>query len=137
MLAVDADAEPMVEAALGGSPAAWDQLFHRYQLPLYAYAHELVQNEQTALDIVQETFLSAVRHLGSLREPGKVGSWLSDERSYLSDFEFMRECVELQGDPIFNPQVIAVLRPFRWSEAPIWVGRRVRRWPGLARIGTR
>jgi RNA polymerase sigma-70 factor, ECF subfamily len=76
MLAVDADAEQFVQAAQGGSPGAWDRLFHRYQLPLYTYVHDLVRNEQIALDLVQETFVSAVRYLGSLREPGKVGSWL-------------------------------------------------------------
>src|SRR5947209_11174852 len=55
---------------------AWDTLFRRYQLPLYVYVVELVQDEQTSLDIVQETFISAVKHLASLREDEKFGSWL-------------------------------------------------------------
>ena len=48
----------------------------RYQLPLYAYVFELVRNEQTSLDIVQETFINAVRHIGSLQHDEKFGSWL-------------------------------------------------------------
>ncbi|HTH49943.1 MAG TPA: RNA polymerase sigma factor, partial [Candidatus Limnocylindria bacterium] len=51
-------------------------LFRRYQLPLYVYVFELVHHEQVSLDIVQETFINAVRHIGGLREDGKFGSWL-------------------------------------------------------------
>ena len=66
---------PVIQARAGES-AAWDKLFRRYQLPLYVYVFELVRNEQTSLDIVQETFIAAARHLGGLREDGKFGSWL-------------------------------------------------------------
>src|SRR5262249_52002516 len=45
-------------------------------LPLYVYVFELVHDEQTSLDIVQETFINAVRHINSLREDSKFGSWL-------------------------------------------------------------
>ncbi len=65
-----------VRQARSGSPEAWDALFRRYQLPLYVYVFELVHHEQVSLDIVQETFINAVRHLGSLREDAKFGSWL-------------------------------------------------------------
>ncbi len=65
-----------VQAAREGNPEAWDTLFKRYQLPLFAYVHDLVRNEQTSLDIVQETFVSALRHLESLREDASFGSWL-------------------------------------------------------------
>jgi RNA polymerase sigma-70 factor (ECF subfamily) len=62
--------------ARAGDAAAWDVLFKRYQLPLYTYVFELVRNEQASLDIVQESFISAVRHIGSLRQDDKFGSWL-------------------------------------------------------------
>jgi RNA polymerase sigma-70 factor (ECF subfamily) len=66
---------PVSEARVG-EPAAWDALFRRYQLPLYVYIFELVREEQTSLDLVQETFINAVRHIGSLRDDAKFGSWL-------------------------------------------------------------
>jgi RNA polymerase sigma-70 factor (ECF subfamily) len=65
-----------VSEARAGNAAAWDALFRRYQLPLYVYIFELVRDEQTSLDLVQETFINAARHIGSLREDGKFGSWL-------------------------------------------------------------
>jgi RNA polymerase sigma-70 factor (ECF subfamily) len=65
-----------VAQARAGDAAAWDALFHRYQLPLYVYIFELVRDRQTSLDIVQETFINAARHLDSLRADAKFGSWL-------------------------------------------------------------
>jgi RNA polymerase sigma-70 factor (ECF subfamily) len=65
-----------VQQAREGNPAAWDTLFRRYQLPLYVYVFELVHHEQTSLDLVQETFIAAAKHLGSLRDDEKFGSWL-------------------------------------------------------------
>lgn len=76
MVAVADDLKAFVRAARAGDPEAWDRLLQRYQLPLYAYVFELARNEQTSLDIVQETLVNAVRHLGSLREDEKFGSWL-------------------------------------------------------------
>jgi RNA polymerase sigma-70 factor, ECF subfamily len=66
---------PVAEARAGSS-SAWDVLFRRYQLPLYVYVFELVHDEQASLDIVQETFISAVRHIAGLRADEKFGSWL-------------------------------------------------------------
>ena len=65
-----------VEQARAGEAAAWDTLFRRYQRPLYVYVYELVQDEQAGLDVVQETFIAAVRHIGGLSEDAKFGSWL-------------------------------------------------------------
>lgn len=76
MRAVAEDANLPVAAARTGSPDAWDTLFRRYQLPLFTYVMDLLRDEQTSLDLVQETFLRAVRHLGSLREDARFGSWL-------------------------------------------------------------
>jgi RNA polymerase sigma-70 factor (ECF subfamily) len=66
---------PVLQAR-AGEAAAWDALFRRFQLPLYVYVFELVRNEQTTLDIVQETFINAAQHIGSLRDDAKFGSWL-------------------------------------------------------------
>jgi RNA polymerase sigma-70 factor, ECF subfamily len=76
MVAVDVDLKPLVQQARAGEPEAWDGLFQRYQLPLYAYVHEMVRDEQASLDILQETFINACRHLGRLRDDARFGSWL-------------------------------------------------------------
>ena len=76
MLAVAEREQLPVADARAGLPEAWDALFRRYQLPLYAYIFELVRSEPASLDIVQETFIAAARHLDSLRDDGRFGSWL-------------------------------------------------------------
>ena len=76
MLVVAEREQLPVPQAKAGEPEAWDALFRRYQLPLYVYVFELVHDEQASLDLVQETFIAAVRHIGSLRDDGKFGSWL-------------------------------------------------------------
>ena len=76
MLVVAEREQLPVQQAKAGEPEAWSALFRRYQLPLYVYVFELARDEQTSLDIVQETFIAAVRHIGSLREEAKFGGWL-------------------------------------------------------------
>jgi RNA polymerase sigma-70 factor (ECF subfamily) len=76
MLVVAEQEQWPVQQAKAGDPGAWDILFRRYQLPLYVYVFELVRDEQTSLDIVQETFIAAVRHISSLRDEAKFGGWL-------------------------------------------------------------
>ena len=76
MLVVDAREQLPVSQARAGDPAAWDALFRRYQMPVYVYVFELVHDEQASLDIVQDTFIQAVRYIETLRQDDKFGSWL-------------------------------------------------------------
>lgn len=65
-----------VAAARAGDADAWGALLARFRLPLYAYVFELVHHEQSAVDIVQESFINAARHIGTLRDDDKFASWL-------------------------------------------------------------
>ena len=76
MPALPEDERLPVQEARAGEPDAWEVLLRRFRLPLYAYVFELVHHEQTSLDIVQETFINAARHIGGLRKDEKFGSWL-------------------------------------------------------------
>src|SRR5438034_3016778 len=67
MLGVSETEQLPVPQAKAGDATAWAALFQRYQLPLYVYVFELVRDEQASLDVVQETFISAVRNIGGLR----------------------------------------------------------------------
>ena len=76
MLVVSEREQLPVAQARAGNAEAWAALFQRYRLPLYVYVFELVRDEQTSLDLVQETFINAFRHITSLRDDQKFGSWL-------------------------------------------------------------
>jgi RNA polymerase sigma-70 factor (ECF subfamily) len=66
----------LVQAARRHDAQAWDTLLKRHQLPLYVYVAELTRDRDAALDLVQETFANAVRHLATLRDDSKFASWL-------------------------------------------------------------
>lgn len=66
----------LIQQARNGVAGAWDVIFRRYQLPLYTYVCELVRDSHASLDIVQETFINAARHLSSLRDDRKFAGWL-------------------------------------------------------------
>jgi RNA polymerase sigma-70 factor (ECF subfamily) len=66
----------LISAARRQVPEAWDILLKQHQLPLYIYAAELIHDKTSALDVVQETFANAVRHIGSLRDDARFSSWL-------------------------------------------------------------
>jgi RNA polymerase sigma-70 factor (ECF subfamily) len=66
----------LVGAARHHALGAWDNLLKRHQLALYTYVIELVRDKATAMDIVQETFASAVQHIANLREDSRFASWL-------------------------------------------------------------
>lgn len=76
MLVVAEHEKLPVGEARAGNPEAWNILLRRYQLPLYVYVQKMVQNDTNSLDIVQETFINATRHIGKLLEDSKFGSWL-------------------------------------------------------------
>jgi RNA polymerase sigma-70 factor, ECF subfamily len=76
MLVVTEREQLPVAQAREGNVEAWELLFRRYRLPLYVYIFELVRDEQTSLDLVQETFINAFRHLATLRDDDRFGSWL-------------------------------------------------------------
>jgi RNA polymerase sigma-70 factor (ECF subfamily) len=76
MLVVSEPEQLPVREARNGEADAWGALLKRYRLPLYAYVFELLHDEQTTTDLVQEAFINAARHIGSLRDDEKFGSWL-------------------------------------------------------------
>src|SRR5579863_5849567 len=65
-----------VQEARAGESGAWSTLLARYRLPVYSYVFQLIHEEQTSLDIVQESFIAAARHIAGLRDDSKFGSWL-------------------------------------------------------------
>jgi RNA polymerase sigma-70 factor (ECF subfamily) len=66
----------LIALARQHAPDAWDILLKRHQLPLHTYAAELLRDDTAALDIVQETFAAAVRHIAGLRDDTRFAAWL-------------------------------------------------------------
>jgi RNA polymerase sigma-70 factor (ECF subfamily) len=75
MTAPAADPE-LIERANLGDREAFGQLALRHEKGAYAAALSIVRDPQTALDVVQESFLKAYRELKSLRHPDRFAAWL-------------------------------------------------------------
>jgi RNA polymerase sigma-70 factor (ECF subfamily) len=68
--------EALVRAAWSGDLSSLGMLLERYRITLYTQALQLLWSRSEAEDAVQETFLTALRKLHQISEPGAVGGWL-------------------------------------------------------------
>src|SRR5580658_9420787 len=59
-----------------GDPSAFEDLCAEMEQPLFYYALKLLGNQDAALDILQETWIRAVRGIQKLKDPESVRSWL-------------------------------------------------------------
>ncbi len=71
----DADA-PLVQAAQAGDLGAFEALVNRYEKRVYSNAFRILQHQQDAEDVTQQTFLSALQHLSQFRGDATFGTWL-------------------------------------------------------------
>lgn len=74
-LAAPNDAE-LVAASLSGDRDAFGQIVVRYQSLICSLAYSATGNLSHSEDLAQETFVTAWKSLGGLRESGKLRSWL-------------------------------------------------------------
>ena len=68
--------EHLVEAARAGSADAFAELFSRYRPEIARYASRTLGDDGRSEDVVQETFLSALRAIGTLDRPAGFKPWL-------------------------------------------------------------
>jgi RNA polymerase sigma factor (sigma-70 family) len=73
----DEEVTRLVRAAAGGDSQAWDALTSRYVALLWSIAFRHGLGESDAADVVQNTWLRLFEHIGDVREPARVGSWLA------------------------------------------------------------
>jgi RNA polymerase sigma factor (sigma-70 family) len=73
--AVNNDAD-LVNATLAGSRDAFGQIVSRYQSLICSLAFSATGSLGQSEDLAQETFITAWKHLGHLREREKLRSWL-------------------------------------------------------------
>jgi RNA polymerase sigma-70 factor, ECF subfamily len=71
----NAEAE-MVRRAKAGDLAAFEALTHRWERQIYTLARRMVRQDEDAEDVTQQTFLSAIEHLGSFRAESSFATWL-------------------------------------------------------------
>ena len=73
---VPGDDRALVARAQAGDRAAFRTLFERYQRRAYALAFGVVRNQDDALDVVQDAFIKAHRHLDKFEGQASFYTWL-------------------------------------------------------------
>ena len=69
------DAE-LITAALAGDAQALDQLVERYAPQVYRFAMRVCRDPEDAREILQETFVNAIRSLRTFRGDSRFATWL-------------------------------------------------------------
>lgn len=66
----------LVTRALRGHTPAFDELVRRHEQRAVSIAYRLVGNVHDALEVCQEAFVRAHRHLPTLEQPDRFAAWL-------------------------------------------------------------
>ncbi len=101
-VAMNNDAE-LVSGSLAGNRDAFSQIVSRYQSLICSLAYSATGSLGQSEDLAQETFITAWKHLGHLREREKLRSWLCGiARNRINNFlrregrEPVREAAQLE-----------------------------------------
>ena len=70
-----ADVE-LVETAVAGREASFEELVRRYQRPIAAYVYRMVGDYDAALDLTQEVFIKVYNSLSRYRAEFKFSTWI-------------------------------------------------------------
>jgi RNA polymerase sigma-70 factor (ECF subfamily) len=83
-----ADVWTLVDRAQGGDSDAFAQIYNRYLEQVFRFVYFRVGNRQVAEDLTAETFLRALRRIGSVTWQGRdLGAWLvTIARNLVADY---------------------------------------------------
>jgi RNA polymerase sigma-70 factor (ECF subfamily) len=70
-----ADVE-LVQTAVAGREASFEELVRRYQRPIAAYVYRMVGDYDSALDLTQEVFIKVYNSLSRYRAEFKFSTWI-------------------------------------------------------------
>ena len=68
--------QEVVELARAGREAAYRELLHRYERPVFSLIYRMVRDRAASEDLSQETFIKVLNALESYRPEYKFSSWI-------------------------------------------------------------
>ena len=66
----------LIERARGGDGKAFEEIVARYEDRIYRFGYRMCGHDEDARDVLQDTFLAALRHIGGYRGEGRFVNWL-------------------------------------------------------------
>ena len=108
----------LLEASRRGERDAFGALVERYQRVVCAVSLSATGSAALSDDVAQDTFVTAWRSLGSLRDPGRLGPWLCGIARNLGRRARKRRARETALDDAgADPALIAAGDPFAATSA--------------------
>jgi RNA polymerase sigma-70 factor, ECF subfamily len=74
--------QELVRRARAGEMEAFADLASRHEQSIYSLARRILQHDQDAEDVTQQTFLNALEHLGGFRGESSFRTWLMRIATY-------------------------------------------------------
>ena len=68
--------EGLVDRVVGGDDSAFEELMRRHENRIFTLALRMVGDRAAALDVTQDTFITAWRRVSSFRKDSAFGTWL-------------------------------------------------------------
>jgi RNA polymerase sigma-70 factor, ECF subfamily len=110
------DAE-LVRRTKAGDLPAFEALVSRYERRVYSLALRMLRHEHDAEDVTQQTFLSALEHLGDFREESSFYTWLMRIASHAA-LKIIRKRKGLPTDSLDDPELPHPEFIATWKESP-------------------
>lgn len=71
------DLKEMIEKAAAGEENALEKIYNLTYVQGFAIALQMVKNEQDAMDVMQDAYISAFRNLKQIEDPRRLKSWFN------------------------------------------------------------
>ena len=71
------DLKEMIEKAAAGEENALEKIYNLTYVQGFAIALQMVKNEQDAMDVMQDAYISAFRNLKQIEDPKRLKSWFN------------------------------------------------------------
>ena len=96
----------LVASAQAGEQAAFTRLLQRWGPKLLGYARTLLQDDELASDVVQETLMQLTRNLTTLRDPASFPKWIYQilQRRCADEIQRRQKQRKLQDHLLHMPQ---------------------------------
>ena len=88
----------LVIAAQNGDTKSFEQLYSAYYEKVYGFARMILRNERDAEDVLQETFITAWRKLGTLESPPAFSVWIQIIAKNLCNTQLRRKNIAILLD---------------------------------------
>ena len=71
------DLKEVIEKAIAGEEGALEKIYNLTYVQGFAIALQMVKNEQDAMDVMQDAYISAFRNLDQIHNPERLKSWFN------------------------------------------------------------